>query len=225
MEHIDSLHLLARTHKLDRLGDDSAYRQGSTTAGVTVQLGQHHTVEVQTVVELLGGVDCILTRHRVDHKERLVGLNSLLQGCYLIHHLLIDGQTTGSIDDDYIIVLGLGLTNSMLGNLNHILVVRLAIDWNAYRLAHHVQLLDSSRTVDVAGHQQRTLVLTIFQHLGKLTREGGLTRTLQTRHQNDGRMALQFQLYRLAAHQLGQLVVNNLHHQLTGLDSRQHIHT
>ena len=125
MEHVDGLHLLTSTHKLDGFGDYRTDTQSSTTTGVTIELGQHHAIEVETVVELLGGIHGVLTSHRVDDKQRLVGLYSFLQGGYLVHHLLVDGQTTGGIDDDNIIVLGLGLADGIVGNLDHILVVGL----------------------------------------------------------------------------------------------------
>jgi hypothetical protein len=38
----------------------------------------NHTVEVQTVVELFGSVHGILTRHGVNHKQNLGGINGFL---------------------------------------------------------------------------------------------------------------------------------------------------
>ena len=225
VEHIDSLHLLARTHKLDRLRHHGADAQCSTTARVTIQFGQYHAVKVQPIVKLLRRVHSVLTRHRVHYKQRLVGLYSLLQGGYLVHHLLVHGQSTSGIDDHHVIILLLSLADSVLGYLHHVLVLRLRIHVHAYALAHHVQLLYSSRTIHVASHQQRILVLLLLQHVGQLTAERRLTRTLQTRHQDDGWPTLQFQFHGLAAHQLGQLVVHYLHHQLTGFHGCQHVHT
>ena len=224
VEHVNGLHLLASTYKLDRLCNHRAYRQGSTATGVAVEFSQHHAVKVQTVVELLSRVHGVLTRHRVYHEQRLVGLYSLLQSSNLRHHLLVNSQTACGIDDDHIIIFLLRLADGIVGYLHHVLVVGLRIYGHANRFAHHMQLLYGSRTIHVAGHQQRTLVLTLLQHLGQLTREGRLTRTLKTRHQHDGRTSLQFQLHGLATHQLGQFVVHYLHHQLAGLDGRQHIH-
>ena len=128
MEHVDGLHLLACTHKLDGFGDDGTDREGSTTTGVTIELGQHHTIEVETIVELLGRIHSILTCHRVDHEQRLVRIDGLLQVGNLVHHLLIDSQTTCGIDDDDIITLLLGLADGVLRNLNHILVTIFGID-------------------------------------------------------------------------------------------------
>ena len=220
MEHIDGLHLLTRTNELDRLRHHRTDREGSTTTGVTVEFRQHH--------ELLSGIHGILTSHRIDHEEGLVGMDCILQRLNLIHHLLIDGQTTSGIDDDYIVGLSLGLLNGVVGNLHHVLIVRFRIDGHAYSLSHDLQLLDSSGTIDVAGHQQRLLVMTRLQQVGKLTAERGLTRTLQTRHQDDGRCtrtALDLQFGSLASHQFRQLVVHNLHHQLAGLHGSEHVHT
>ena len=46
--------------------------------------------------------------------------------------------------------------------------------------ANHLQLFNGSRTVYVASHEQRLLVLFGLEHIGKLARECSLTRTLQT---------------------------------------------
>ena len=68
----------------------------------------------------------------------------------LIHHLLIDGKTTGSIDDNHVIAIGLCLLDSMVGNNTYILIIRLTIYRNTNLFTHNMELLDSSRTVNVA---------------------------------------------------------------------------
>ena len=98
------------------------------------------------------------------------------------------------------------------------------IDVATYTLADHLQLFDGCRTIDVTSHQQRLLVLLGLQHVRQFSCERRLTRTLQARHQDDGRAVFQVQLYGLAAHQLRQFVVYNLHHQLARLYGRQHVH-
>ena len=228
MEHIDGLHLLTRTYELNRLRHDGTNREGSTTTGITIEFGQYHTIEIQTIIELLSGIHGILTSHGIHHEERLIGIDCLLQRLNLIHHLLIDGQTTSGIHDHHIVGLGFRLLNGVVGNLHHILILWLGIDRNTYTLTHHLQLFDSSRTIDVTGHEQRLLVVAGLEQVGELTTESGLTRTLQTRHQDDGRCtrtALDLQFGSLAAHQVCQFVVNDLHHQLTRLHSSEHIHT
>ncbi len=52
---------------------------------------------------------------------------------------------------------------------------------------------------------------------------GGLTRTLQTRHKDDGGIAFQVHSYRLIPHQMSQFIVGNLHHQLPRTDGGHHL--
>ena len=98
------------------------------------------------------------------------------------------------------------------------------VDGHSHLLAHHVELLYGRRAVDVAGHEQGALVLLGLQHIGKLAAEGGLTRTLQTRHEHYRGPPFELQLHGLTAHELCQLVVDELHHELTGLDGIENVH-
>ena len=225
MEHVYRLHLLASTNKLDGLGHNGTDTEGSTTACITVELGKYHTVEVETVVEFLGGIDGILTRHGVDHKERLIGTEMNLEIAYLLHHLLIYSQTTGSIDDNHVITVGLGLLYGVVGYLTHILVVRLAVHRYTHLFAHNMELLDGSRTINVTGNEQRFLATLCLEHIGEFTAEGCLSGSLQAAHEDDGRMAFKFQRCFLAAHQFGQFIMHQFYHQLTWFYSSQHIHT
>ena len=159
MEHVDSLHLLASTDKLDRLGYHSADTESSTTTGITIKLGKNHAIEIKTVVKLLGCIDSILTRHRVNNKM-------ILKTADLVHHLLVNGQTTGSIHDDNIVAIGLSLLDGMVGNDTNILVLRLTVYRNTHLLSYHLQLVDSSRTINVASHEQWLLSLLGLEHIG-----------------------------------------------------------
>ena len=67
-------------------------------------------------------------------------------------------------------------------------------------------------------------MLLLLEKVGKLSAERGLTRTLQTAHQDDGRTACEVQIGSFATHQLGQLVVYDLDHQLAWLYSCEHVH-
>ena len=63
----------------------------------------------------------------------------------------------------------------MEGYLHRILIFFLQINGDTDLLAKDAQLLDGRRTVNVAGNQQRLLILLRLQHIGQLTREGRLT--------------------------------------------------
>lgn len=137
---------------------------------VTVELGEHHTVEVKTVVELLGGVDGILTGHGVNHEQHLIGMDMLLETADFVHHLLVYGQSTSGIDDDYVVAFGFSFLHGMVGNLIDVFVVGLAVHGYVDALSYDFQLVDGGRAVDVAGHEQRMLVLLLLEHVGQACR-------------------------------------------------------
>ena len=68
-------------------------------------------------------------------------------------------------------------------------------------------------------------MLLLLEHVGQLAGERCLTGTLKARHQDNGRLLLQLEFRSLTSHKLGELIMYNLNHELTGLHSRQHIHT
>ena len=225
VEHVDSFHLLARSYKLNRLRNHRAYRKSRTATGIAVEFGQDHAVKVQTVVKFLSRIHGILSCHGVDNKQCLVGIDVILQALYLVHHLLIHRQSACRIDDNSVIAFCLRLADGIVGNLVHILVIRFAIYRYAHLLANDHKLLDGCRTIYVASYEQRFLVLLVLEHIGELSAKRGLTRTLQTAHQDYRRPAFELQFHSLATHQTCQLVMYELHHQLTRLHSRQHVHT
>jgi hypothetical protein len=77
MEALEVAELLARGREQDRLAGDRLDRQRGAAAGVAVELGQHDAVELRDVGELLGDVDGVLARHRVDHEQHDVGPRDL----------------------------------------------------------------------------------------------------------------------------------------------------
>ena len=107
--------------------------------------------------------------------------------------------------------------------MHRILAVQFRINRNINLLSQNFQLFDSCRTIYVTSYQQRLTVFLRLEHTSQLTREGSLTRTLQTRHQNNSRTILQFHLSSLTSHQGSELIVNDFHHQLARLHSSKYI--
>ena len=108
-------------------------------------------------------------------------MDSLLDGCYLLHHLLIHSQTAGSIDYDYIITVRARAVDGFLRLLYGVGFGWLVIHFYAYLLAQHAQLLDGSGTIHIAGHQHHLFAFLNFQEIGQFGSKRGLTGTLQTR--------------------------------------------
>ena len=223
VEGVEGIHLLARTHEHDGFVHDASDAQGSTASGVTIQLGEDDASIVKAVVELLGRIDSILTRHGIHHEENLVGLHRIAEVLNLLHQLLVHSLPTSGIDDEHIESLSLGMLYGITGNAHRVGGTLLEMDRHPNLFAQDTQLFHGSRAEGVAGSQQRIAVLLLAQELSQLAAHGRLARTIQTSHQDNGRMALQVHAHRLAAHQFRQLIVHNLHHQLLRLDGSQHI--
>ncbi len=74
VEDVEVLELLAAGGEQDRHPGDLAHRQRGATAGVAVELGQHHAGESDALTERVGGGHRVLTDHRVEDEQCLVGL-------------------------------------------------------------------------------------------------------------------------------------------------------
>ena len=175
IEDINSLHLLTGTDELDRLVDNRTDTEGSTATSITIELSQYHTVKVKSLVKLLRGINCILAGHRVNHKESLIRINSILETRDFIHHLFVNSQTTGSINDNQVIAFSLGLVDGVERNLYYILVTFFGIDRHTNLSRNNLKLLNSSRTIDVASHEQRFLTIVSLQPVCKFTSKSSFT--------------------------------------------------
>ena len=100
VELLEGVELLAGRREGDRPADDLLDRQRRAAAGVAVELGQDHAVELERLVERLGRGDRVLAGHGVDDEERVVGSIALGDLPDLVHHLVVDGQAAGGVDDD-----------------------------------------------------------------------------------------------------------------------------
>ena len=60
-------------------------------------------------VERLGDADRVLTGHRVDDQERVVGLDRLRDLADLLHQLGVDRQAAGGVDDQHVAAQAAGL--------------------------------------------------------------------------------------------------------------------
>ncbi len=99
MELLEVGDLLARGGERDRLADDLLHRERRATAGVAVELRQDHAVDRERLVERLGDRDRVLAGHRVDDEERVVRLDGRGDLTDLLHHLGVDREAAGGVDD------------------------------------------------------------------------------------------------------------------------------
>ena len=78
IERLELVELLTLADKLDRHAGDPPHRQCRPAAGIAVELGQDHAVELERLVERLGRGDRVLPGHGVADEKDLVRLDLLL---------------------------------------------------------------------------------------------------------------------------------------------------
>ena len=112
VEDLEVLHALAGAGEHDRAAGDRGDRQGRTTAGVAVELGEHDAGDVDALLEGVGGLDGGLADHRVDDEQHLVGLDRGADVGGLLHEVGVDGEAAGGVDDDDVVLRAAGLLDA-----------------------------------------------------------------------------------------------------------------
>ena len=72
----------------------------------------------------------ILTGHAVGYEEDLIGMHSILHADQLAHHLFVDLQAPGGIENDHAVAGALSFLDPRLGDPDHVLRGPVGIDWH-----------------------------------------------------------------------------------------------
>ena len=225
MEQLDSVHLLSRTDEFNGLSGNVFYRERCTASCVTVHLGKNYTGDVEKVVEGFCNVYRILTEHSVNGKKYLGGFYGLFYFNELSHKLLVNVKTSGSIYDDHVVTVLLGVLNARFCNFNRGDLRSHREYGDINRFADDLQLVNRRRSVNVTGNEQRIFALLLI-HSRNLTCVSGFTRTLKTYHHNDcGRLGADVDLGSLTAHKLDELLVYYLDYLLSRNQGFKHLCT
>src|SRR4051812_11187129 len=225
VEALEIGQLLARGGEHDRLAGDGLDRQRGAAARVAVELGQHDAVELRDLGELLGYVDRVLAGHRVDDQQDDVRLDRLLDLGQLLHQVLVDVQAAGRVDDQHVLAVALGLVEGPARDVDRVAVRALLVDGGAGLGAHLDELVYGRRPVDVAGRKRDRGVVLLPEPARELGRRRGLARALEAGHQDHGRRpGRERQPGRRAAHQRGELLVDDLDDLLAGVELLGDLH-
>ena len=173
MEHFDVVKLFARTGKLDRLARDRLYGERGAASGIAVELCEDNAGYFEQVVEALRYVDRVLTCHRVDNEENLVGVDLRLDLFELVHQHLVDVETAGGIEDNHVVAVVLRVTDCRPRDFDGVLGAHLE-NGDVCLGADNLELIDSRGAVDVAGDEHGAAVLRL-EHLCELRRVGRFT--------------------------------------------------
>src|SRR5687768_13179246 len=100
MEVLERIGFLADADVLDWLFRDAVDRERRAAARIAVELRHDHARDAEALVEALRDLHGLLSRHAVDDEQDLVWTNRLLEALELRHHLVVDLQPAGRVDDD-----------------------------------------------------------------------------------------------------------------------------
>ncbi|RMQ38992.1 Membrane protein [Pseudomonas syringae pv. actinidiae] len=224
VKRLQRLALLAHADKLDRLAGDCTHRQCSTATSIAIDLGQDDTGQRQRIAECLGGVSRILAGHGIDHEQRFGWFGCSVQRLNLAHHLDIDVQTTGGIDDDHVDELQPGFLDGSQGDIHRLLADIGREERHADVVGQGFKLLDGGGTVHVDRHHHHGFLFALFKEARQLASGGGLARTLQTGHEDDRRRRdIEHQIFVGSAHQAFEFGLDDLHKRLARRQAARHL--
>jgi len=160
----------------------------------------------------------ILSGHAVGDEENLVRVDRCFETFELLHHVVVDLQTPGGIDDHHTIACALGLLDAGLGNSHDVLRIALGIDRHIELCAERLELIDGRRSVDVAGDKTRRPILGL-ELSSELGGGGRFSRSLETDHHHDGwRNGAELEALAPFSEHRGELVVHDFDELLARRD-------
>jgi hypothetical protein len=128
-------------------------------------------------------------------------------------------QAARRVDDQHVLAVARGLVERPARDVDGIAIGALLVDRRPGLGADLDELLDGGGPVDVAGCDGDRRAVLLAQVLGELGRGGRLARALEAGHEDHGRRTRGEREARgCAAHQRGQLVVDDLDDLLAGVE-------
>ena len=215
MEKVDFVQLFANTDKAYRHARHLLDAERCTAAGIAIHLREADAGKVQAVPECFGDVHRFLTDHSIGNEQNFVRMNRVAGLFEFLHQLFVNLQTACRIVNHEVKTVVLSILVAVLDDFDRI-ALAFVINRNADGLAEHLQLLDSGRTVNVSGNEERLPLLLAAHPECDLACESRLTRTLQTNHHDAHRRRCgKIDFLGFATHDGHKLVVDNLHNLLT----------
>ena len=163
------------------------HRQGSATARIAIHLSEDHPRQRQRFIKGFGGIHRILTDHGVDHEQGFNGVGGGVDLLDLSHHLVVNSQSAGSINNQYIDKFLLGTIYSGVNNGDRLLIDITGEELGAHFSGQGLELLNSGRTINIRRDHHDLFLFSLAQEARQFGNRSGFTCTLQTGHQNNCR--------------------------------------
>ena len=220
MELFQGVEMLAGADEFDGHARDGLHRQRRAAAGVAVELGHDHAVELQRLVEGLGAGDGILPRHSVDHQVDLVGIDTPVDQRELVHQFGVDVQAAGRIENCHVRPSFPGLTNSGQAEGDGIFGGKVGVDGQFKLLAEYLQLLDGGGALQVGGHQHR-FAAALANRSPQLAAGGRFARALKTAEHQHRDIAAEVERMVHRPHQVHQFLIDDVNQLFGGVQRFQ----
>ena len=197
--------------ELDRLAGDGLHRERRAAARVAVELRQDDAVEVDPLLERLRDVDGLLAGHRVEHEQDVRRLRLAPDRGELLHQRLVDVEAAGGVEDHDVAAVGLRALDPVAHGLAPGRCAR-----RRRRGRRPARRAGSSWSI-AAGRWRSAATSAGFrpsfcEQQRELAGGGRLARALQAGEEDRRRRPRRERELRGArAHQLGQLLVDDLH--------------
>ena len=210
VELFEGVGSFADAEELDRGAGDGADRERRAAAGVAVHLGEDDAGDADGVVEGGGGVDGVLAGHRVGDEQDFGRLEAVSEVGDLGHHVLVDVEPAGGVDDDGDGADLAGAIEALGDDLARRGVGPAVEDLDVELFAERLELIDCGGAIDVGGDQQG-LVAGLLAAQGELGGGGGLAGALEADDEDDGgRLGGALEARGLGAEQGDEFVVDDL---------------
>ena len=122
MEYLQGIHTLTDTDELDGAIGYLLDGKSCTAPGITFHLGEHHTCQIQVILEFLRYCDGILSGHGISHEKYLRRIELGFDLPEFLHQLLVNMQTAGSINDNCIEVFLIRCNKCVAADIDRVLI-------------------------------------------------------------------------------------------------------
>src|ERR1019366_10647268 len=115
MERLKRIVFFADADELDGLSSNLPNGNRRAAASIAVHLGEDDAGKRELLMEFIGRADRVLSSHRIGDKQNFLRIEQPLERLHLLHKLLIDVETSSSIDDKHVAASVDGFAARFLG--------------------------------------------------------------------------------------------------------------
>ena len=198
-------------------------RECRSSSRIPIHFSQNHSINTQSLIEILGDSDSVLAGHGIGHQEHLFRLKVVFDLAEFQHQGLINMKPSRRINEHQIVTSLKGYLSSLHTDLQRCLGSFGTVRVDFQFLTQLLQLIDGRWTVDVRGDKVGPF-LSFLKISREFRRSGRLPTSMETnQHDRHRRASREMDLLLFASHEVGHLFSYNLDQLLGGSKASQHL--